>query len=133
VDDVAMDPVCITIDCSDPAAVATFWNEALRWSGVEVTDGGAIAICGPADGGLYLEFVRVPEPKTTKNRLHLGCSAPTLDQLDAEIARLEALGASVAWEEEFPPEIAATYRNVILRDVEGNEFCLGAGTPPPNP
>jgi Glyoxalase-like domain len=125
-----MDTVCITVDCADPAAVATFWNEALCWGGVAASADGTGAICGPWGGGLYLEFVRVPEPKVTKNRMHLGCSVPELDHLDDEIARLEALGATVAWEEEFPPAIAATYRNVILRDVEGNEFCLGAGTFP---
>ena len=45
--------------------------------------------------------------------------------------RLPALGASIAWEEDFPSEIAAVYRNVILRDVEGNEFCLSGGSLPP--
>ena len=34
------------------------------------------------------------------------------------------------WEEQFPPELAEHYRNVVLRDPEGNEFCLGAGQPP---
>jgi hypothetical protein len=34
-----------------------------------------------------------------------------------------ALGASIAWEEDFPPEWP--YRNVVLRDVEGSELCLG--------
>jgi hypothetical protein len=43
---------------------------------------------------------------------------------------LIALGATVAWEEQFPSEVAATCRNVVLRDVEGNEFCLGAGRVP---
>jgi hypothetical protein len=62
--------------------------------------------------------------------VHLGCSVAGLGQLDAEIERLEALGATVAWEEEFPPPVAASYRNVVLRDVEGNEFCLGAGSLP---
>jgi hypothetical protein len=128
VDDVGMDTVCITVDCADPAAVAEFWNEALHFGGVTVAPDGAGAICGPRGGGLYLEFIRVPEPKTVKNRVHLGCSVPELDRLDAEIARLESLGAEIAWEEQFPPEIAASYRNVVLRDVEGNEFCLGAGT-----
>ena len=71
----------------------------------------------------------MPEGKTGKNRLHLSCVVDTLDELDAEIARLQALGAAGAWEEEFPPCVAARYRNVILRDVEGNEFCLGAGNP----
>ena len=39
-------------------------------------------------------------------------------------------GASIAWEEDFAPAIARQYRNVVLRDPEGNEFCLGGGTPP---
>jgi hypothetical protein len=122
-----MEATCVTVDCADPAAVATFWNEALEWGGISVSPDGHGAICGPPGGGLYLEFIRVPEAKAGKNRLHLGCSVPTLADLDGEIARLVGLGATVAWEEEFPPAVAAGYRNVILRDVEGNEFCLGAG------
>lgn len=124
-----MEPICVTVDCADPEAVATFWNEALNWGGVAVYPDGNGAICGPPDGeGMYLEFIRVPERKAAKNRLHLGCHVATLGEIDAEIARLVSLGASIAWEEEFPPEVAANYRNVILRDVEGNEFCLGAGS-----
>jgi hypothetical protein len=29
---------------------------------------------------------------------------------------------------DFPPAVAARYRNVILRDAEGNEFCLSGGS-----
>ena len=125
-----MDLVCVTIDCRDPAAVANFWNDALRCDAVQVHPDGAGAVCFPAAQGVYVEFVQVPETKTIKNRVHLGCSAGELDRLDDEIARLQELGATVAWEEEFPSDIAAVYRNVVLRDVEGNEFCLGAGTLP---
>jgi hypothetical protein len=124
-----VEAVCVTVDCADPEAVATFWNEALNWGGVALAPDGTGAICGPPDGaGLYLEFIRVPEKKAGKNRLHLGCHAGPLDALDDEIERLETLGASFAWEEEFPPAIAANYRNVILRDVEGNEFCISSGS-----
>lgn len=126
----AMRITCLTIDCADPAIVADFWNEALGWGGVAVADGGDGAICGPPDGGVYLEFVRVPEPKVAKNRLHLGCAVDTLDDLDDEIGRLLEIGASIAWEEEFPDPIGSQYRNVVLRDVEGNEFCLGGGHMP---
>jgi len=119
--------VCTTVDCADPEQVARFWNAALGWGGVAVASDGSGAICGSPDGGWYLEFVRVPEGKVVKNRMHLGCSAGSLAELDGEIARLKDLGASVAWEEEFPPEVAARYRNVVLRDVEGNEFCLSGG------
>ena len=125
-----MDITCVTVDCRDPQAVAAFWNEALGWGGVAHDPVHDIAVCGPPDGGPYLEFVRVPEPKTVKNRLHLGCAVRSLDDLDAELERLLGLGATVAWEEEFPPDVAAVFRNLVLRDVEGNEFCLGAGDYP---
>lgn len=123
-----MDIICVTLDCADPARVAEFWNAALGWGGVAAAPNGSGAICGPPDGGTYLECIRVPEPKTVKNRMHLGLTAGPLDALDAEIARLEALGATVAWEEEFPPAVAERYRNVVLRDPEGNEFCLSGGS-----
>jgi hypothetical protein len=38
--------------------------------------------------------------------------------------------AAIAWEETFTSEIAGVYRNVVLRDVEGNEFCLSGGALP---
>lgn len=121
---------CVTIDCHDPAIVAGFWSAALRWPEPLVAPDRSGAICRPPDGGSYLEFVVVPEGKTVKNRVHLGCSVSSLDELDREIERLTDLGATVAWEEEFPPEVAARYRNLVLRDPEGNEFCLGGGTFP---
>jgi hypothetical protein len=123
-----VDITCVTIDCADPQAVATFWNEALGWGGVSVADDAGGAITGPPGGGMYLEFVRVPESKVVKNRVHLGCAVARIEDLDAEIARLVAIGAEIAWEEQFPDEVTARYRNVVLRDVEGNEFCLGAAS-----
>jgi hypothetical protein len=126
-----VDITCVTIDCHDPGVVAAFWNEALYWGGAAVAPDGSGAICGPVESGVYLEFIRVPEDKIVKNRVHLGCTAGSLDELPAEVARLTHLGAKLAWEEEFPPEVAAQYRNLVLRDPEGNEFCLGAGSFPP--
>jgi catechol 2,3-dioxygenase-like lactoylglutathione lyase family enzyme len=123
-----VDITCVTVDCADPEVVARFWNEALGWGGVAVADDGSGAVCGPAGGGTYLEFVRVPEAKQVKNRVHLGCTAGSLADVDREIDRLTALGATVAWEEAFPPQVAAGYRNVVLRDPEGNEFCLAGGS-----
>jgi predicted enzyme related to lactoylglutathione lyase len=123
-----MELICVTIDSHDPVAVAEFWNDALGWGGVDVAPDATGATCGPTDGGIYLEFVKVPEAKVVKNRVHLGCSAGALADLDDEIERLAQLGATIAWEENFPE--GTGYRNVVLRDVEGNEFCLGAGTFP---
>lgn len=109
---------CVTIDCDDPARASAFWADALGWRQV----GGHRA--EPADGGIYLEFMKVPEAKTVKNRVHLGLNTP---DLDAEIERLEALGATELWEELFPKDWP--YRNVVMCDPEGNEFCLGNEDP----
>jgi hypothetical protein len=125
-----MEITCVTIDSHEPAVVAAFWNAALGWGGVAVAADGGGAVCGPPNGGTYLEFVRVPEPKTLKNRVHLGCGGGTLEELETEIERLVGLGATIAWEEEFDPAVAAGYRNLVLRDPEGNEFCLGGGQMP---
>ncbi len=123
-----MEITCVTVDCRDPGAVAAFWNEALGWGGVAVAADGSGATCGPPGGGVYLEMISVPEGKVVKNRVHLGCTAGGLGDLDGEIERLRGLGATVAWEETFPDGVAARYRNVVLRDPEGNEFCLSGGT-----
>ena len=111
---------CITVDCRDPRRVAEFWAAVLDWRVAHVTDDGAV-VEAPDRGQPYLEFIVVPEPKTVKNRVHLGL---TTAELDEQIERLLSMGAEVAWEETFPPEWP--YRNVILRDPEGNEFCLGS-------
>ena len=105
---------CVTFDCADPERLVEFWAAALGY-----TPRGNC--CYPTErGGPFLEFVRVPEQKTTKNRVHLGLST---DDVSAEVERLCSLGATPAWEEEFPAHW--TYRNVVLRDPEGNEICLG--------
>ena len=52
-----------------------------------------------------------------KNRVHIDFGA-----VDVQ-ASLDRLVATIAWEEDFPAEPG--YRNVVLRDPEGNEFCVG--------
>lgn len=110
---------CVTLDCADPRTLIGFWSAALGWEVTHIEDGGGY--CRPPDGGPGLELIRVDEPKVGKLRMHLGFRAS--GDLDDEVARLVALGASVAWEEEFPDDWP--YRNIVLRDPEGNELCLG--------
>jgi predicted enzyme related to lactoylglutathione lyase len=114
---------CVTVDCADPPRLAAFWAAALEWD-IAHADAES-AYCAPPTGGPGLEFFHVAEAKSGKNRVHLGIGT---DDVDRETARLVALGASVAWEEEFPADWP--YRNVVLRDPEGNEFCLGDEHPP---
>ncbi|WP_282703343.1 VOC family protein [Streptomyces sp. CC219B] len=68
--------------------------------------------------GRRLLFQRVPEPKTAKNRLHLDLHAPA-GQRDAEVERLEGLGASVVRRVSEP---GGSW--VVMADPEGNEFCV---------
>ncbi|NIH81968.1 hypothetical protein FHX46_004498 [Amycolatopsis viridis] len=70
-----------------------------------------------------LLFIRVPEGKAAKNRVHLDWM-PDGRTRDEEVARLPALGAE-------PHEDHRTADGlgwVTLRDPEGNEFCVERGT-----
>ncbi|MGZ3100808.1 VOC family protein [Streptomyces sp. H72] len=68
--------------------------------------------------GRRLLFQRVPEVKTGKNRLHLDLH-PSEGRREAEVARLEALGASVLRQVK---EQGGEW--VTMADPEGNEFCV---------
>ena len=53
------------------------------------------------------------EPKSAKNRLHFDLRS--MDTIDAEVARLTALGATVV---RVDPDLTT------MQDPEGNEFCV---------
>jgi len=115
----------ISIDSTSPAETAQFWAEVLGWVIVE-DDDDEIALQPPAgspEAGVVPDilFLRVPEDKVAKNRLHLDLRP---DNQAAEVARLEALGATrvdigqggdVTW--------------VVMADPEGNEFCVLRAVP----
>ena len=64
-----------------------------------------------------LVFIRVPEPKTVKNRIHLDLVA---EDMKAEVRRVVELGGSVIEERSRWPDDVWT----VLQDVEGNEICV---------
>jgi hypothetical protein len=106
----------VVVDCADPRAMARFWGEAMDWTLHEVTGDHAV-LRSAAGVGPYLEFLRVPDVKTVKNRVHLDLRPYPGDDQAAEVARLKALGATgidvgqgedVSW--------------TCLADPEGNEF-----------
>jgi predicted enzyme related to lactoylglutathione lyase len=109
----------ITFDCADPGALARFWAQVTGWPVTEEAQPGfAESAVGTADQGRpRLYFVRVPEGKTVKNRVHLDVM-PTDRTQDEEIVRLTGLGATVVSDRR--PEFGW----VILADPEGNEFCV---------
>lgn len=68
--------------------------------------------------GRRLLFVRVPEPKTGKNRLHIDVHSGPAGRA-ATVARLESLGATLIRHVE-----EAQGQWSVLTDPEGNEFCV---------
>ena len=137
--------VQVTFDCAAPDALARFWADALgyvvqppppgheSWPdflasiGVPESEwGSASAVVDPDDKGPRLFFQRVPEGKTAKNRVHLDVNvgagldgAERRAKAEAEAERLTSLGATELRRAEEHGEFW-----IVLRDPEGNEFCV---------
>jgi predicted enzyme related to lactoylglutathione lyase len=101
------------IDCQtdDLDAAADFWSRAL---GVSVADRDAgddtaeYQMFGNTPGGLQIEVQKVQHP----SRVHLDIEA---DDLDAEAARLEALGAK---------KVGFVKRWWVMEAPTGQRFCI---------
>lgn len=107
----------VTIDCADPAVIGRWWAEALGWR-VTYEDSDEWVI-EPQVGDEYAApvlFIKVPDAKSVKNRIHLDLRPE--DQA-AEVARLEALGAVRI---DIGQGADATW--VVMADPFGNEFCV---------
>jgi hypothetical protein len=139
--------VQVAIDCADPHGLAAFYAAAfgydveqqheriaaLRQQGlIGEDDDGIIQIdgrlafataagCSHPSGSLpRLLFQRVPESKTTKNRVHLDFGMGEDAARDATVEHLLSLGATRLWEGQQGP----VHRWVTMADPEGNEFCV---------
>ncbi len=101
----------IVIDCNDIDAAKRFWTGAL---GTEVAaeDQPPYVTLKARPGGLRIVLQQVPEPKSCKSRVHLDFDT---DDLEAEVRRLEALGATRT------EKVEAWW---IMQDPSGNEFCV---------
>jgi len=119
----------MVLDSVDPEPLAEFWSAALGYE--LVGDAGNYVLLVSAEPGQPKLLVqRVPEPKATKNRMHLDIETP---DIETEAARLEALGAT-RLRGEPQAEHGSTW--VLMADPEGNEFCVcdnGAGTAKDDP
>ena len=110
----------VSVDSTDPNVPADFWEKALGWRRTYEAEDEIVLEppAGSPEDGISpdLLFVKVPELKSLKNRLHLDLRPE--DQA-VEVQRLEALGAArvsvgqggdVTW--------------VVMADPDGNEFCV---------
>jgi len=111
---VSLDWEQVVIDAADPDALGNWWALALDWV-VVGDDLEEMEIRSDPDRTPGLLFIRVPEMKAGKNRLHFDFRP--VDQA-GEVARLEALGATRI-------DIAQGEQTwVVMADPEGNEFCI---------
>ena len=143
----AVRQVQVTFDCADPAALSGFWAEVLgyrlddppagfatwdealdAWGVPEEHRNDRSAVSDPTGAGPRLFFQKVPEGKQAKNRVHLDVRAAPgaegddrMAALEAECARLVALGATRVERHEADQAGAG---HIVMRDPEGNEFCL---------
>jgi predicted enzyme related to lactoylglutathione lyase len=110
--------LAVVIDCSDLGRAANFWTSVLGYVREPPGSDPYLSLV-PADGeGAEILLQRVPEPKHSKNRLHLDLR--TRD-LEAEVGRVTGLGAVVLTAE---PVNEGGWRWHILADPDGNEFCV---------
>jgi hypothetical protein len=138
----------LTVDCARPGELAAFWREALGYVEApppagfaswrewldrfevpeEEWDDGA-TIVDPDGIGPRISFLKVPEGKVAKNRVHLdlqvggGRGEPWEERwprVTATVDRLTRAGATVLGEE----MLAGRPDHVVMADPEGNEFCV---------
>lgn len=110
----------ITIDAENPYELAQFWSTTTGWplgEGDEPGDDEVLVEAPAPVPGLL--FIRVPESKTLKNRVHVDW-VPTERTRDEEVERLVGLGASIH-EDHRTPEGPGW---VTMLDPEQNEFCV---------
>jgi predicted enzyme related to lactoylglutathione lyase len=107
----------VSVDCADPYTLCQFWSQ-VTGKPIPEEDQPGNDECGIELDGIDMLFLRVPEPKTVKNRLHV-CLQP--DGLrDDEVERILGLGATLVDDRRNPDGTGWA----VLADPEGNEFCV---------
>jgi len=118
-------------DASDPHTIARFWALALGYisePGYDEPHGASII--DPEGKGPAIGFLRVPEGKTSKNRMHIDIRVagdPPWNMPERTVAirskvdQLVGAGATRVRDELYDGALG----HVVMLDPEGNEFCVG--------
>lgn len=136
----------VVFDAQDPGRLAEFWRLALGYAyeppppgfatweefghsiGLpEDQFGDQASLIDPEGAGPRIYFQRVSEAKSVKNRVHLDVRVAGRDVrgeerqrlVAARVRELIAAGATEAWRNDD-----LRGRSVVMRDPEGNEFCI---------
>jgi hypothetical protein len=106
----------VSFDAADALRLATFWAAVFGSDVDEESTSDKAFVEAAGWGGPNIWFVRVPEAKAAKNRVHFDLRAP--GAVSEEVARLTALGATVLERHDS---------HTVMADPEGNEFCVEPG------
>jgi hypothetical protein len=113
--------LAVVVDCHDPLRQAEFWAHALAYK-VSQRNPDEFQVSDPTGAGTSLYFMKVPEPKTGKNRLHVDLVTP--GPMEAEVTRLANAGAEVVEVRQDPHSLDHPDTWTVMRDPEGHEFCV---------
>ena len=107
------------INCADIEMMTDFWSAALSLRPNHREAGDHFRVLRGAQVNLSLQVASTPV--TARDQMHLDLYT---DDMDAEVDRLRGLGAGWVRHHDDPDD---TY--VVMRDPEGNEFCVCAVSP----
>jgi predicted enzyme related to lactoylglutathione lyase len=123
----------VTFSCAQPRELGRFWQFALGWPAEEIDDGflqqlrdagvderelsGFYVIRPPDSGRPRFLFQRREKSRPESYPIHLDLGT---DDREAEIERLTQAGATVVETKQ-----GASITFTIMRDPEGNPFCVG--------
>lgn len=109
--------ISIVVDTRDPVRLADFWATLSGASINRRSSSSEWVVLEGLSGIGYLAFQLVPEPKVGKNRIHIDL---LVEELDRSIERAVEIGACRVGE--IVEEATNSFH--VMRDPEGNEFCL---------
>ncbi|WP_327251580.1 VOC family protein [Streptomyces sp. NBC_01244] len=111
----------ITFDAQEPYRLAQFWSAVTGFPihPDDQPDDDEILLDPGQPGVPGVLFVRVPEGKSAKNRVHLDIQ-PVTGTRDENVERLIALGAKLQGDHRREGGMGW----VTLTDPEGNELCI---------
>ncbi|MBO0917183.1 VOC family protein [Streptomyces laculatispora] len=137
----------LTLDCADAQVLAVFWKTALgyidkpppppfttreEWfASFDLPEDDHVDdsawLCDPDGAGPGLSILKVPEPKTAKNRLHMDVRVPGHGTPDERWARIKAESERLVQAGGAALEVFDGH-HILMADPEGNEFCVAAAS-----
>lgn len=109
----------VTIDAVDADPVASFWAAALGYDRLYEREPYIVLGPPPGDARPRLVIQRVQSVTSDKTPVHIDLR---VDDPDAEVERLQALGASIEWA--IDETSAGFIRWTTMADPQGMLFCV---------